>query len=100
LSKSIKLKQVFPDIFIGVAIPISVVFVLLNPIILSNGIPFYGDETYYYFNFKSFYFNLFNWLFQWTPARGPAPPLLTFFSYSILFVGFIDEHIKGSFNVF
>jgi hypothetical protein len=82
-SSTIRLKQSFLEIFVGIAIPLLISFVLLSPIILPHGIPFYGDEIYYYINFESFYFNPLNWLFQWTPARGLAPPLLTFFSYSI-----------------
>jgi hypothetical protein len=79
----VRIRAVFLDVFLGIATPLLISFVLLAPIILSRGIPFYGDETYYYINFESFYFNPFNLLFQWTPARGLAPPLLTFFSYSI-----------------
>ncbi|RSN74939.1 hypothetical protein D6D85_07295 [Candidatus Methanodesulfokora washburnensis] len=92
---SIKLKQGFLDIFLGVAISVLVTFALLIPIILSSGIPFYGDETYYYINFKSFYFNLFNQLFWWVSARGSVPPL-TIFSYSIplaLLVGLLGQEL-------
>jgi hypothetical protein len=78
----VRIKAVFLDVLLGIATPLLISLVLLTPIILPRGIPFYGDETYYYINFESFYFNPLNWLFQWTPARGPAP-LLTFFSYSI-----------------
>jgi hypothetical protein len=76
------MKRVFLDIFLGIVIPSLISFALLTPIILPPGIPFYGDETYYYINFESFYFNPLNWVFLWTPAQGPALPL-TFFSYSI-----------------
>ncbi|MEM3573394.1 MAG: hypothetical protein QXJ62_04085, partial [Nitrososphaeria archaeon] len=77
-----KIKQSFLELFLGIVLPISVAFLLLNPLLMQKGIPFYGDETYYYITPNSFYFNPFAWLFSWIPAYGPAPPFLTLFSYS------------------
>jgi len=79
-------KKVLVNILLGAVIPISVSFLLLSPIMVPSGIPFYGDETYYNVTPKSFYFNPFNWFFSWVPAYGPAPSPLTLFSYSIPFI--------------
>jgi len=67
----------------GLVVPLTATFILLHPLILNVGIPFYGDETYY-INSESFYSNPFNLNFQWIPASGPSPPILTFFSHTVI----------------
>ncbi len=78
-----RFRQLYVDLLLGILLPLSITFLLLHPLLIQKGVPFYGDETYYYVNPESFYFNPFNWFFSWVPANGLAPPPLTFFSHSV-----------------
>ena len=74
-----RLKDLLLDIFLGIILPLFSVLALYLPLILENGIPFYGDETYYTVGSSSFYSSFQYSLFP----IGTIP--LTLFSYSIPF---------------
>jgi hypothetical protein len=77
------LRHYLPDILITfIMIPL-LTLLLLAPIIIPNGIPFYGDETYYQHCPNSFYSASSISPFLWVSARGSLPIYFTLFSYNI-----------------
>jgi len=82
-SKRVISKKLMLNILLGIILPILLTLTLLHPLLIQEGIPFYGDEMYYGCNLKSFHFNIFNLFYAWITGLGPTPPTLTFFSYSL-----------------
>jgi hypothetical protein len=78
---------------LGVALPIGMAVMLLLPILMKQGIPFYGDENYFWWNSKYHYFNYADALFAWSPGQGAIGPPCTFFSYNVL--GFTLVNLFG-----
>ena len=58
------------DIVLGLIIPIIATFILLSPLLLRQGIPFYGDETWY-LPISSCYWYMKTIPYSWIEGRCP-----------------------------
>jgi len=76
------IKEKILDIILGILSPLLVVSILYLPIIVTPGIPFYGDVTYYMVGSNSYYNSLERYLYP----IGDIP--LTLFSYGLPFFVF------------
>jgi len=89
------LKQFLPDIYLGIIVPLLSTFLLLNPIILPNGVPFYGDETWYKVG------NPFNEFIAWNEGIGArSSPLTTFIGIPLfLLYNMLGHEIAVKINI-
>jgi len=79
-------KDLIINIVLGLLLPIHISVVLLLPILLTPGIPFYGDNMYYFLRKDSYYFtNLLElWLSSYFPGVGGVSSTMTLAYVTIL----------------
>ncbi len=83
------------NIVLGLLLPIYISAMLLLPILLTPGIPFYGDNMYYFLRKDSYYFTNFYELrlSSWLPGVGSVLSTMTL-AYGIILTSLVN--ILGS----